>query len=1099
MDRKLPSYFIVSIFLISSGILLLIGSLGADGFGFGSEPGTFGWKQQYVAVVGVILLLTGFGILAYKNPPKYNRDLLSSIISRIFPSREKFLVFVKKPIFIYLILVVIILLAALVRGFRSKFGLPYLYYYDEPLIASDALRMLKTGDFKPQQYYYGSILTYLSLVVDIFHYLYLMTQSPDAAYGLESLEQIEVAVDGFRWGISHPTFYLWDRLLIALMGTATVALVYYIAKEISGIWAGLLAMVLLATLQFHIDFSSVVSSNAPVAFFTVLTVAFSVLYLKEEKPIFLILALITSGVAGSIKYNAVIAVLIPMFALMISAISRSESYRSWYWVLVPVVPTITFLICIPYALLDLPKFLSDVAWTIRAYKVSGWEGQEIGKGLPNLTYQIDMIIKNVGIFAAIISLFGLFAMMLKRKAWVILVFPLAYLLFMSGTRLTFHRNYVVIYPFVAIAFGVGSIAAFNSLLRLPFENKKNQYAVSMIFILFMVGFSITQFSRVVRVNLKTTDTRTKAIQAVNQIAKSSNKEIRVGIAEEMRLHDVDLSQLTMDFQILPLEELACNLNNYDLIISAQEYDRERYANRFSTTALALLNASIPNHLESIAIDSSRPLYLNKLSQNPAIKIFAVPEFQEQTTCLDFQPEDIISDFDIINREIKIDPGTSATTKAVPLSPGSYQILYYARGNSPQDPYPHLKISLTQFTDDGREITLDEMLVQLTTDETPYLFQFDILEDIYGAFEINLVENSCRECQDHIAWVKDIRVRQLSSIAQYRANELNSGHNFLDGAIRIRSKKPTTTAVTYYPPGTYEVHWDARGVFSEGDPTIMEVRLFQYEPSGILKQIAMNSFELNKIMETYTFPIEITEGVFGIIQFTSNSDLELGREVWLGPVTIQGEQWSEHQLTKEKKAIIDQIIKNLILDLEIKDIQSDGKFKYIIASTGQKAISTDDGWVIPESLPSTERGTVRVIVRPPINQNWNDQSHNIKIVNEWGQDQRFYLRKHFFEDESDEPILQYVIRNATNTFLRVQFPLGDDFDHNEYLDLALAWNGENAYAYLNGELVGSSSQLELTGDWDITDLYVGGDILYVGTYDQALTAEEMRILVNFDKQ
>src|SRR5262245_5828184 len=73
-----------------------------------------------------------------------------------------------------LFLTLLVLAAALVaRVLRCSSGLPYLHEWDEPQTAGTALRIMKTGDYNPHFFNYGSLTIYLNLFVDILHYFYL--------------------------------------------------------------------------------------------------------------------------------------------------------------------------------------------------------------------------------------------------------------------------------------------------------------------------------------------------------------------------------------------------------------------------------------------------------------------------------------------------------------------------------------------------------------------------------------------------------------------------------------------------------------------------------------------------------------------------------------------------------------------------------------------------------------------------------------------------------------------------------------------------------------------------------------------------------------
>ena len=119
-----------------------------------------------------------------------------------------------------LLLLVIVVLAFLLRAAQAHSGLPYIHNWDEPQIASHAIKMLKTGDLNPRFFCYGSLLIYLDFIADALNYLRLAGQpltNPESMLTVDQLaliDSIKAPVDmtyGWYWSISHPSFYLWDR------------------------------------------------------------------------------------------------------------------------------------------------------------------------------------------------------------------------------------------------------------------------------------------------------------------------------------------------------------------------------------------------------------------------------------------------------------------------------------------------------------------------------------------------------------------------------------------------------------------------------------------------------------------------------------------------------------------------------------------------------------------------------------------------------------------------------------------------------------------------------------------------------------------------
>jgi hypothetical protein len=159
-----------------------------------------------------------------------------------------------KKLTFWLLLLIVIIFAFVVRAYRAKWGLPYLYYWDEPQTASNALQMLKTGSMHPHFFNYGTLIIYINYVVDIFHYLYLIGQPEGFKPYLNNLAEIQTVWDTqWHWTISHPSFYYWNRLVSVVMGTGSVIVTYLItAKIFDNKWVGLIAAIFLGASSQHI-------------------------------------------------------------------------------------------------------------------------------------------------------------------------------------------------------------------------------------------------------------------------------------------------------------------------------------------------------------------------------------------------------------------------------------------------------------------------------------------------------------------------------------------------------------------------------------------------------------------------------------------------------------------------------------------------------------------------------------------------------------------------------------------------------------------------------------------------------------------------------
>jgi len=366
---------------------------------------------------------------------------------------------------VYTILTLILIVAGGARLMRAGEGLPYLHNWDEPLVANRALRMMQTGDLNPHYFNYGTVTVYTVLAVDILHYYRLAGLPVGDPSSLKRLSDIKTGDDtSWLWDISHPSFYLWDRRLFAILGTASVALCFLLARRVSGDWAGILAAAALAGLEYDISYSAMITPNLPVSFLVLLSVLFACLFIQRDEPLFLIGSLVSCGLATATKYNASVSLVTPVLALSLSALGRRSGHRRWLWAAVPLVPLASFLIAMPYALLDLPNFLNDSAFELRHYN-TGHGDATVVPGATHLGLEIREIATNVGLPFALFAAAGLAVWARTRSTWILLAFPVTYLLFMATMRVLIGRNLLAIYPFAAVAFGCGAVSISGWLAR----------------------------------------------------------------------------------------------------------------------------------------------------------------------------------------------------------------------------------------------------------------------------------------------------------------------------------------------------------------------------------------------------------------------------------------------------------------------------------------------------------------------------------------------------------------------------------------------------------------------------------------------------------
>ena len=474
--------------------------------------------------------------------------------------------FIKKYYFAVMV-ITLLFFALIVRYYHTKIGLPYLYYWDEPQTASTALHIMKSGDLNPHFFAYGSMMIYANLLVDILHYFSLMGHSPTAESFLTNINDIQINTDtGWKWTISHPSFYCWNRVLSALMGVGTVFVTFLIGRLVFNRWIGLIAAAFLAVLPFHVIRSVWVATDSPVAFFVLLVVLFSLLFIKSKKLSYFILSLVFTGVAIATKYNSGLAVLIPFISLLWLYFKSKESVKSYMWFLVPTIPIAVFLMIMPYAIIDLPTFLRHVGGEIRHYKVLGQGyGHTSPPGLEHLKFQLLQFYSNIGFFNSVMIGLGIAGILFRPLFIFTLMMPLLYISYMIGTKVNYHRNFVQVYPFLALLFASGFYVLYSIIEKVRIRLKWQKawiapLAVAIVVLLFLVPQASSTYA-LAKMEKKARDSRTHAIADINTL-QGFKKLI---IAKELRIHWQDLRKLKLPYSIKPLLDIASQKTNEDTL------------------------------------------------------------------------------------------------------------------------------------------------------------------------------------------------------------------------------------------------------------------------------------------------------------------------------------------------------------------------------------------------------------------------------------------------------------------------------------------------------------------------------------------------------
>ncbi|MBA2259315.1 MAG: phospholipid carrier-dependent glycosyltransferase, partial [Acidobacteria bacterium] len=257
-------------------------------------------------------------------------------------------------------------------------------------------------------------------------------------------------------------FYLWARAVTATLGTATVALVYFIGLRWGTRYA-LVAASLMAVMPLHVRESHYVLTDVPVTFFVTLTFLLSLRANEQGRAVAFLLAGAAAGLAAATKYTGAVALLLPLVAAWMTHGVRPSRLAGALAAIAGA--AVAFLVAAPYTLLDLPGFLNGYAVLMKSYA---------GKHPPDapaITYLKHL--RNAFWWPGMIAILGgvIFGIVRAingpgRVRWTLAVlFPLVFFWFISRQAMVFGRYALPLVPFLCILAAVAVVAGVNLLRR----------------------------------------------------------------------------------------------------------------------------------------------------------------------------------------------------------------------------------------------------------------------------------------------------------------------------------------------------------------------------------------------------------------------------------------------------------------------------------------------------------------------------------------------------------------------------------------------------------------------------------------------------------
>jgi hypothetical protein len=192
---------------------------------------------------------------------------------------------------LYLFILPVILICSLIlKIFAANVGYPFFWIWDEWNEVYAALQMIVNQTIDPKYYYHGPFPIYIYSIIDILHIFSLLKSSviennlsdlffkiPSETVNIPSINSNKVFFE-----IKYSSFLLWNRYVVALLGTISCYVVYEIAKRSFNEKTAIVSLLIYSFCPFiSFSFANLQPEGMMVSFFLI-SIYFAILYSEKK-------------------------------------------------------------------------------------------------------------------------------------------------------------------------------------------------------------------------------------------------------------------------------------------------------------------------------------------------------------------------------------------------------------------------------------------------------------------------------------------------------------------------------------------------------------------------------------------------------------------------------------------------------------------------------------------------------------------------------------------------------------------------------------------------------------------------------------------------
>ncbi len=346
-------------------------------------------------------------------------------------------------------LALVLLVAAWLRAPFITAGVPFFSLEDEAHHFQRTVQMVKTGSFNPEYFNKPSFHFYLRMPVVAAAFV-----SAVKAGEIRRVDQMVTRSTAPRGGwaftVSHPRILLWNRAFGVVLGLLAVALTFALARALGGRDAMAIGAASLAAVSPALAADAAkVGVDTPMVVMSLLAMWLALRLQNQFTLGRLVAASLIAGLAFSTKYNALPIVGLPLVVCLVS-----RQFSAGAIGLALTMPVAGFLLGSPFALIELPRFLNEMAFETWHYGTAGHGAATGEPGLSQAWFYVTWFAsrRGLGVVAVLLAVGGTAALAARRdrRALIFLFFPVLFFLLMADQKVNFVRNVLVLLPVIAV-------------------------------------------------------------------------------------------------------------------------------------------------------------------------------------------------------------------------------------------------------------------------------------------------------------------------------------------------------------------------------------------------------------------------------------------------------------------------------------------------------------------------------------------------------------------------------------------------------------------------------------------------------------------------